>query len=121
MAILEELLEEVKLLNKNLRVTNTELSTVDEKTLKEVVKEAPMKHEETQKQETTEQPETDTQQTYTKDEVLTLGKKFVQKADDTDKKAFKDKLDELGAGKLSNVTEEHFTEIVDFMNARLSA
>ena len=39
MAILEDLLEEMKRLNKNLQVTNVELSTVDETTLKEVVKE----------------------------------------------------------------------------------
>lgn len=120
----EQLLEEMKRLNKNLQVTNVELSTVDETTLKEVVKETPIAKVETTKEEP-EQPETETSQpeepSYTKDEVLNLGKQFVQKADDDDKKAFKAKLEELGAGKLSNVTEDHYTEIVEFMNARLSA
>lgn len=115
MGIAEQILDELKLLNKNLRVTNTELSTVDESVVQNIVKEAPMKK--------TEQPETNTEekQNYTKEDVLNIGKQFVQKADAADKKAFKNKLDELGASKLSNVTDEHFTEIVDFMNARLSA
>lgn len=126
MAILEELLDEMKLLNKNLRVTNTELSTVDETTLKEKVKEAPMKNTEAPKEEVFEEPIVEdeptqhTEHSITKDEVLTLGKTFVQRADASDKKAFKAKLDEIGAGKLSKVTEEHFEEITEFMNARLA-
>lgn len=116
MGIAEQILDELKLLNKNLRVTNTELSTVDESVVQNVVKEAPMvKAEEPKPESTTEE------QTFTKDDVMVLGKQFVQKADDSDKKAFKEKLEELGANKLSNVSEEHFSEIVDFMNARLSA
>ncbi|WP_204195359.1 hypothetical protein [Staphylococcus sp. GFQ9D221P] len=123
MGIAEQILDELKLLNKNLRVTNTELSTVDESVVQNIIKEAPMKKTEQPKQESTEQPETDTEekQSYTKEDVLNIGKQFVQKADAADKKAFKNKLDELGANKLSNVTDEHFNEIVDFMNARLSA
>lgn len=116
MGIAEQILDELKLLNKNLRVTNTELSTVDESVVQNVVKEAPMvKAEEPKPEPTTEE------QILTKDDVMGLGKQFVQKADDSDKKAFKEKLEELGANKLSNISEEHFSEIVDFMNARLSA
>ncbi|WP_436938536.1 hypothetical protein [Staphylococcus xylosus] len=116
MGIAEQILDELKLLNKNLRVTNTELSTVDESVVQNVVKEAPMKKAEEPKPEVTTE-----EQTLTKDDVMRLGKQFVQKADDSDKKAFKEKLEEFGANKLSNVSEEHFSEIVDFMNARLNA
>ncbi|EII2704831.1 hypothetical protein KQQ84_002391, partial [Staphylococcus pseudintermedius] len=49
MGILEELLEEVKRLNKNLQVTNVELSTVDESVMQKV-KEVPMKKEEASKE-----------------------------------------------------------------------
>ncbi|MFQ3901757.1 hypothetical protein ABLV98_00645 [Staphylococcus sp. 50Mo3-1] len=118
MGIAEQILDELKLLNKNLRVTNTELSTVDESVVQNVVKEAPMEKAEEPKIEPKQKSE---EQTLTKDDVMALGKQFVQKADDSDKKAFKEKLEELGANKLSNVSEEHFSEIVDFMNARLSA
>lgn len=118
MGIAEQILDELKLLNKNLRVTNTELSTVDESVVQNIVKETPMNKIEEPKQ----QPKPTTEeQTFTKDDVMGLGKQFVQKADDSDKKAFKEKLEELGANKLSNVSEEHFSEIVDFMNARLTA
>ncbi|PNZ60910.1 hypothetical protein CD110_03830 [Staphylococcus casei] len=131
MAILEDLLEEMKRLNKNLQVTNVELSTVDETTLKEVVKEAPMKkakeEDETKVKKTVyigpepEQEMVSEDKTYTKEEVLNLGKQFIQNVDDNDKKAFKTKLEELGAGKLSSVSEDNFNEIVNFMNARLTA
>ncbi|OZX55933.1 phage protein, partial [Staphylococcus aureus] len=47
MAILEGIFEELKLLNKNLRVLNTELSTVDSSIVQEKVKEAPMPKDET--------------------------------------------------------------------------
>ncbi|MEX6311556.1 hypothetical protein AB6E91_08615 [Staphylococcus saprophyticus] len=126
MGIAEQILEELKRLNKNLQVTNVELSTVDESVVHNVVKEAPMKKTETTKKEEPKQEEpkqesTEQDQSYSKDDVLNLGKTFVQKADVEDKKAFKTKLEELGANKLSNISEDHFTEIVDFMNARLSA
>lgn len=117
MGIAEQILDELKLLNKNLRVTNTELSTVDESVVQNVVKEAPMKKVEEPKPQS--EPTTE-EQNHSKDDVMALGKQFVQKADDSDKKAFKEKLEELGANKLSNVSEEHFSEIVDFMNARLT-
>ncbi|MDW4093345.1 hypothetical protein QI297_00390 [Staphylococcus saprophyticus] len=125
MGIAEQILDELKRLNKNLQVTNVELSTVDESVVQNVVKEAPMKKTETPKQEepkeVVKEESIEQEQIYSKDDVLNLGKTFVQKADTEDKKAFKTKLEELGANKLSNISEDHFTEIVDFMNARLSA
>lgn len=133
MGIAEQILDELKRLNKNLKVTNVELSTVDDSVVQNIVKEAPMEKADTPKQEepkeepkeeVKEEPKqesTEQEQSYSKDDVLNLGKTFVQKADAEDKKAFKTKLEELGANKLSNISEDHFTEIVDFMNARLSA
>ncbi|MEN2446823.1 hypothetical protein AAZF84_03030, partial [Bacillus sp. JR_15] len=69
-----------------------------------------------QEVETTE----DTQE-FTKDYVLSVGKEFIKNADDADKKAFKDKLSELNATKLSTVDEQHFPTIVSFMKARMEA
>lgn len=118
MGILEELLEEVKRLNKNLQVTNVELSTVDESVMQKV-KEVPMKKEEASKEDVKEFEEPT--QDYSKDYVLSLGKEFVKNADDSDKKAFKEKLSELNSSKLSTVESEHYPIIVDFMKARLDA
>lgn len=53
--------------------------------------------------------------------MLNLGKEFLKNGDQTDKAAFKEKLTELDANKLSTLDEKHFPEIVDFMKARLSA
>ncbi|HDV4383449.1 TPA: hypothetical protein RIB29_001278 [Staphylococcus aureus] len=99
MAILEDIFEELKLLNKNLRVLNTELSTVDSSI--EEVKE--------------------TSADLTKDYVLSVGKEFLKKADTSDKKEFRNKLNELGADKLSTIKEEYYEKIVDFMKARINA
>ncbi|HCU9192686.1 TPA: hypothetical protein OVI55_002788, partial [Staphylococcus aureus] len=55
MAILEDIFEELKLLNNNLRVLNTELSTVDSSIVQEKVKEAPMPKEETAQLESIEE------------------------------------------------------------------
>ncbi|EKH7731264.1 hypothetical protein OJ616_RS09885 [Staphylococcus pseudintermedius] len=118
MGILEELLEELKRLNKNLQVTNVELSTVDESVMQKV-KEVPMKKEEASKEDVKEFEEPT--QDYSKDYVLSLGKEFVKNADDSDKKAFKEKLSELNSSKLSTVESEHYPIIVDFMKARLDA
>ncbi|HAR5686001.1 hypothetical protein JL769_13045 [Staphylococcus pseudintermedius] len=118
MGILEEILEEVKRLNKNLQVTNVELSTVDESVMKKV-KEVPMKKEEASKEDVKEFEEPT--QDYSKDYVLSLGKEFVKNADDSDKKAFKEKLSELNSSKLSTVESENYPIIVDFMKARLDA
>lgn len=125
MGVLEELLKEIKLLNQNIRVLNTELATVDTSTKQNVVKETPEIKETNSKQ-----PEKETAKTeeisedtsyFTKDYVLNLGKEFLKNGDQTDKAAFKEKLTELDANKLSTLDEKHFPEIVDFMKARLSA
>ncbi|WP_145435260.1 hypothetical protein [Staphylococcus hominis] len=125
MGVLEELLKEIKLLNQNIRVLNTELATVDTSTKQNVVKETPEIKETNSKQpekETakTEETSEDTS-SFTKDYVLNLGKEFLKNGDQTDKAAFKEKLTELDANKLSTLDEKHFPEIVDFMKARLSA
>ncbi|EGQ0540404.1 hypothetical protein [Staphylococcus aureus] len=119
MAVLENIFEELKLLNKNLRVLNTELSTVDSSIVQEKVKEAPMPKEETAQQDSiAEVKETSTD--LTKDYVLSVGKEFLKKADTSDKEAFRNKLNELGADKLSTIKEEHYEKIVEFMKARLN-
>lgn len=114
MAILEDIFEELKLLNKNLRVLNTELSTVDSSIVQEKVK------EETAQLESIEEVK-ETSADLTKDYVLSVGKEFLKKADTSDKKEFRNKLNELGADKLSTIKEEHYEKIVDFMNARINA
>lgn len=125
MGVLEELLKEIKLLNQNIRVLNTELATVDTSTKQNVVKETPEIKETNSKQfekETTKTEETsEDTSSFTKDYVLNLGKEFLKSGDQSDKAAFKEKLSELGANKLSTVAEKDFPEIVDFMKARLSA
>ncbi|HDJ7536329.1 TPA: hypothetical protein PRM25_000285 [Staphylococcus aureus] len=120
MAILEDIFEELKLLNKNLRVLNTELSTVDSSIVQEKVKEAPMPKEETAQLETIEEVK-ETSTDLTKDYILSVGKEFLKKADTSDKKEFRNKLNELGADKLSTIKEEHYEKIVDFVEARINA
>lgn len=125
MGVVEELLKEIKLLNQNIKVLNTELATVDTSTKQNVVKETPEIKETNSKQfekETTKTEETsEDTSSFTKDYVLNLGKEFLKSGDQSDKAAFKEKLSELGANKLSTVAEKDFPEIVDFMKARLSA
>lgn len=125
MGVLEELLKEIKLLNKNLSAIRVEMSTVDTSTVQNVVKEAPLEKpqtEEPKKEETPkEEPEQENDASFSKDYVLNLGKEFLKSGDQSDKAAFKEKLSELGANKLSTVAEKDFPEIVDFMKARLSA
>lgn len=94
MAILEGIFEELKLLNKNLRVLNTELSTVDSSIVQEKVKEAPMPKDETAQLESVEEVK-ETSADLTKDYVLSVGKEFLKKADTSDKKEFRNKLNEL--------------------------
>ncbi|BDC31917.1 hypothetical protein [Staphylococcus aureus] len=120
MAILEGIFEELKLLNKNLRVLNTELSTVDSSIVQEKVKEAPMPKDETAQLESVEEVK-ETSADLTKDYVLSVGIEFLKKADTSDKKEFRNKLNELGADKLSTIKEEHYEKIVDFMKARINA
>lgn len=78
MAILEGIFEELKLLNKNLRVLNTELSTVDSSIVQEKVKEAPMPKDETAQLESVEEVK-ETSADLTKDYVLSVGKEFLKK------------------------------------------
>ncbi|EWB93305.1 phage protein [Staphylococcus aureus T66243] len=78
MAILEDIFEELKLLNNNLRVLNTELSTVDSSIVQEKVKEAPMPKEETAQLESIEEVK-ETSADLTKDYVLSVGKEFLKK------------------------------------------
>lgn len=78
MAVLEGIFEELKLLNKNLRVLNTELSTVDSSIVQEKVKEAPMPKEETAQLESIEEVK-ETSADLTKDYVLSVGKEFLKK------------------------------------------
>lgn len=78
MAVLEDIFEELKLLNKNLRVLNTELSTVDSSIVQEKVKEAPMPKEETAQLETIEEVK-ETSTDLTKDYILSVGKEFLKK------------------------------------------
>ncbi|HDG6293470.1 TPA: hypothetical protein PF761_002473 [Staphylococcus aureus] len=120
MAILEDIFEELKLLNKNLRVLNTELSTVDSSIVQEKVKEAPMPKEAAAQQESIEEVE-ETSADLTKDYVLSVGKELLKKADTSDKKEFRNKLNELGADKLSTIEEDHYETIVNFMKARINA
>ncbi|MGV1143185.1 hypothetical protein ACV56Z_02005 [Staphylococcus aureus] len=119
MAVLEDIFEELKLLNKNLRVLNTELSTVDSSIVQEKVKEAPMSKKETAQPESIEEVKV-TSADLTKDYVLSVGKEFLKKAY-SDKKEFRNKLNELGADKLSTIKEEYYEKIVDFMKARINA
>lgn len=123
MGVLEELLKEIKLLNKNLSAIRVEMSTVDTSTIQNVVKEAPSEKPQTEelKEEPKEEPQQESDTTFSKDYVLNLGKEFLKNGDQSDKAAFKEKLSELGANKLSTVAEKDFPEIVDFMKARLSA
>lgn len=78
MAVLEDIFEELKLLNKSLRVLNTELSTVDSSIVQEKVKEAPMPKEETAQLESIEEVK-ETSADLTKDYVLSVGKEFLKK------------------------------------------
>lgn len=110
MGVLEDLLKEIKLLNKNLSAIRVEMSTVDTSTVQNVVKEAPKV-----------EPQQESDTTFSKDYVLNLGKEFLKSGDQSDKAAFKEKLSELGVTKLSSVEEKDFPEFVEFMKARLSA
>lgn len=125
MGVLEDLLKGIKLLNQNLSAIRVEMSTVDTNTMQNVVKEAPSEKPQTEepkkKEEPKEEPQLESDNTFSKDYVLNLGKEFLKNGDQSDKAAFKEKLSELGANKLSTVSEKDFPEIVDFMKARLSA
>ncbi|HDJ7803371.1 TPA: hypothetical protein PRN89_002207 [Staphylococcus aureus] len=87
---------------------------------KEFLKKAPMPKEETAQLESIEEVK-ETSADLTKDYVLSVGKEFLKKADTSDKKEFRNKLNELGADKLSTIKEEYYEKIVDFMKARINA
>ncbi|USC61282.1 hypothetical protein ND658_06975, partial [Staphylococcus aureus] len=48
-----------------------------------------------------------------KDYILSVGTEFLKKADTSDKKEFRNQLNELGADKLYTNQEEHYEKIVD--------
>lgn len=116
MAILENLLEEIERLNANLKVLNTELATVDSSAKKGTLKEKPL-----EKEPIDVEVKSEPSKEFTKDYVLSVGKEFLKTADPSDKKAFKDKLSELEADKLSTLDVNHYQEIVNFMKARINA
>lgn len=108
MPVLEDLLEEMKELNKNLRALSPKYTTLKkpiEVTTEVLDKPKPQKEE----------------KEFTKDYVLSIGKEFIKNADSSDKAAFKDKLSEFGTDKLSTLDAKHYAEIIDFMKARLDA
>ena len=112
MPVLEDLLEEVKELNKNLRTLSPKYTTLKkpiEVTTKEIKASKPKTEHQTEEKE------------FTKDYVLSIGKEFIKNADSSDKAAFKDKLSEFGTDKLSTLDAKHYAEIIDFMKARLDA
>lgn len=124
MGVLEDLLKEIKLLNKNLGAIRVEMSTVDTSTVQNTVKETPSEKPQTEepKEETPKvEPQQESDTTFSKDYVLNLGKEFLKSGDQSDKAAFKEKLSELGVTKLSSVEEKDFPEFVEFMKARLCA
>ncbi|WP_145432772.1 hypothetical protein [Staphylococcus haemolyticus] len=124
MGVLEDLLKEIKLLNKNLGAIRVEMSTVDTSKVQNTVKETPSEKPQTEepKEETPKvEPQQESDTTFSKDYVLNLGKEFLKSGDQSDKAAFKEKLSELGVTKLSSVEEKDFPEFVEFMKARLSA
>ncbi|EGQ3664545.1 hypothetical protein U9W26_001580 [Staphylococcus pseudintermedius] len=106
MAILEAILEELKLLNQNLSEANMESSTT-----KVTVDKVLSVEKETDKP----------TQEFTHDYVMSLGKKFVMTVADEEKDVLKNKLTELGADKLSLLAPEHYPEIVEYLKARLDS
>ncbi|EGQ1753752.1 hypothetical protein IHC73_000490 [Staphylococcus pseudintermedius] len=111
MAILEAILEELKLLNQNLSGVNMESSTTQEPNIKKTVDEVPAVEKETDKP----------TQKFTHDYVMSLGKKFVMTVADEEKDALKTKLTELGADKLSLLSPDHYPEIVEYLKAKIGA
>ena len=120
MAVLEDIFEELKLLNKNLRVLNTELSTVDSSIVQEKVKEAPMPKEETAQLETIEEVK-ETSTDLTKDYILSVGKEFLKKQILLIRKNLEINLTNLVRISYLLSKEEHYEKIVDFMEARINA
>ncbi len=120
MAVLEDIFEELKLLIRIYGGAQTELSTVDSSIVQEKVKEAPMSKEETAQPESIEEVKV-TSADLTKDYVLSVGKEFLKKADTSDKKEFRNKLNELARISYLLSKKRYYEKIVDFMKARINA
>lgn len=122
--VLEEILAELKRLNRNLKTTNTELATVPTVNARpKSISEQPQTSEvksEPKKVEQVEVEETQEESKFTIDDVKRHAKEFLQKGDASDKKALKDKLTELGAGKVSDLKPTQYQEVIEFFMDRLS-
>lgn len=117
--IAEEILSELKRLNKNLETTNTELATVPTVNVRpKSISDQPQTSE--IKVEQVEVEETQEESKFTLDDVKSHAKEFLQKGDASDKKALKDKLTELGAGKVSDLKTTQYEEVIEFFVDRLS-
>jgi len=117
--IAEEILSELKRLNKNLETTNTELATVPTvnarpKSISDQPQTSEIKEEQVEVEETQEESK------FTIDDVKRHAKEYLQKGDASDKKALKDKLTELGAGKVSDLKPTQYEEVIEFFVDRLS-
>ncbi|MBN4910166.1 hypothetical protein IDG46_09305 [Staphylococcus sp. EG-SA-13] len=122
--VLESLVAELKRLNGNIETLNTELATVPTadikpKSVKEEVKQETPKAK-PEKVEQVEVEETQEESKFTIDDVKRHAKEFLQKGDASDKKALKDKLTELGAGKVSDLKPTQYEEVIEFFMDRLS-
>lgn len=122
--VLETLVAEIKRLNGNIETLNTELATVPTadikpKSVKEEVKQETPKAEPEQVEQV-EVEETQEESKFTIDDVKRHAKEFLQKGDASDKKALKDKLTELGAGKVSDLKPTQYEEVIEFFMDRLS-
>lgn len=122
--VLETLVAELKRLNGNIETLNTELATVPTaeikpKSVKEEVKQETPKAEPEQVEQV-EVEETQEESKFTLDDVKRHAKEFLQKGDASDKKALKDKLTELGAGKVSDLKPTQYEEVIEFFVDRLS-
>lgn len=117
--IAEEILSELKRLNKNLEATNAELATVPTvnarpKSISDQPQTSEIKEEQVEVEEKQEESK------FTIDDVKRHAKEFLQKGDASDKKALKDKLTELGAGKVSDLKPTQYEEVIEFFMDRLS-
>lgn len=122
--VLETLVAELKRLNGNIETLNTELATVPTadikpKSVKEEVKQETPRAE-PEKVEQVEVEETHEESKFTLDDVKRHAKEFLQKGDAFDKKALKDYLTELGAGKVSDLKPTQYEEVIEFFVDRLS-
>ncbi|QRN90753.1 hypothetical protein JRU67_11950 [Mammaliicoccus sciuri] len=122
--VLETLVAELKRLNGNIETLNAELATVPTADIKPKSVKAEVKQEtpkaEPEKVEQVEAEEKQEESKFTIDDVKRHAKEFLQKGDASDKKALKDKLTELGAGKVSDLKPTQYEEVIEFFMDRLS-